>query len=760
MNNPYRRFKIRALAPLFFLILIIVSAGQAQTEQSTPEGSINHMEYGSVLAQSFRCPQINRRVKQGLAVRFSDPDLLVMFDTDRLMYATAVAGGSIDLRKTDYRRIKGQRVPEINGSPIFHTGSGAGVTGNGSLGDPRPNGLGLLPADQGRFQGFYRHGDRVLLSYSAGDADILEYPHAVRSNETIGFVRTIRVRGNSQQKTFLIANEPVVRKRKIRKQTVRLHVRQGILISTLVNAPNGAHLSVSDTNRIRAHVPASEEAFTFHIVIAKQRNNQQNPLPSLRNQAPPDLNWTRQTKGGPSQWSKTLTRSGTRSSSKDAYVIDRIPVPRNNPWNSFMRLTGIDFFDSGRAAVSTMNGDVWLVDGLNDSLSNVSWKRFAAGLYQPLGLEIKNGDIFVLEQGQITRLHDLNNDQEADYYERYNGQGPFKPRAYWMELETDSNGRFYYVRDGHRAQNMPEHGRLMQVSADGTSATTYAYGLRQANGLGINPKDVIQVADQQGNWVPATRIDRIKKNRFYGYRPHAPEEIKSFPFTRPITWIPQNVDNSAGDQVYVPSDRWGPLSNHWLHMSWGRAQLFLVLQESVDGVRQGGIVPLPVDTFKAGLHRGAFAPHDNQLYMLGIGVPGWASVSTNTTSFNRMRYTGDPLHLPVSLRVKKKGIQISFSRPLSGRSARNTENYTVKRWTYRYSARYGSAEFSLRHKGKEQRDPVNVSDVRLKKDGRTVFLKIPDLKPARQMMIRYHLQTPEGKTVKNVIYHTIHKRGK
>ena len=54
-------------------------------------------------------------------------------------------------------------------------------------------------------------------------------------------------------------------------------------------------------------------------------------------------------------------------------------MPENNPWHAWMRTTALDFFSDGRAAVATMNGDVWIVSSIDADLQHVSWKRFATG---------------------------------------------------------------------------------------------------------------------------------------------------------------------------------------------------------------------------------------------------------------------------------------------------------------------------------------------------------------------------------------------
>ena len=63
-------------------------------------------------------------------------------------------------------------------------------------------------------------------------------------------------------------------------------------------------------------------------------------------------------------------------------------------------------------AVCTWDGDVWLVRDSGGTAREITWKRIASGLFQPLGLKIVEGQIYVGCRDQIVRLHDLNGDEE------------------------------------------------------------------------------------------------------------------------------------------------------------------------------------------------------------------------------------------------------------------------------------------------------------------------------------------------------------
>lgn len=120
------------------------------------------------------------------------------------------------------------------------------------------------------------------------------------------------------------------------------------------------------------------------------------------------------TNGGPARWSKELTTPISRGTQKP-FAVDTIGVPFENPYGALFFISGIDFLPDGAAAVSTMTGEVWLVRGLAGD--QAVWRRHATGLHQALGVKVVDGKVLVLGRDQITRLHDLNGDGEADYHE-------------------------------------------------------------------------------------------------------------------------------------------------------------------------------------------------------------------------------------------------------------------------------------------------------------------------------------------------------
>ena len=131
------------------------------------------------------------------------------------------------------------------------------------------------------------------------------------------------------------------------------------------------------------------------------------------------------TRGGSAQWPQVITTKGKPGQTGSwPYVVDTIEPPFRNPWNALLFFGDLDFFADGTAMLATVQGDVWRVDGLDQPLDQVRWRRIATGLHQALGLAVAENKVYVLGRDQITSLHDLNDDGEADFYECFSNVYP------------------------------------------------------------------------------------------------------------------------------------------------------------------------------------------------------------------------------------------------------------------------------------------------------------------------------------------------
>ena len=189
-----------------------------------------------------------------------------------------------------------------------------------------------------------------------------------------------------------------------------------------------------------------------------------------------------------------------------------------------------------------------------------------------------------------------------------------------------------------------------------------------------------------------------------------------------------------------------------IHFLWGMGTAFLVLCERVGDLAQGCVVALP-GNFRSGPHRGHFHPSDGQLYV--TGMTGWISYTPDVGCFTRVRYTGGPVQVPHANEARDNGVLLHFAETLDNPAAGEARRFLAQQWNYRYGARYGSDEYSVRTLDLPGHDPLEIKSVHLLPDGRSVFVEIPQLQPA--YLLHLHCDVP-GLLTRD-FFLTLHKLG-
>jgi azurin len=355
------------------------------------------------------------------------------------------------------------------------------------------------------------------------------------------------------------------------------------------------------------------------------------------------------------------------------------------------------------------------------------WRRCASGLHQPLGLRVVDGKVCVLGRDRITRLHDLNGDGEADYYESMCDAylSPTGGHDYVTGLQRDPEGRFYFA-SGKQG--------LVRTSADLKSVEVLATGFRNPNGIGLGPRGEVTLGVQEGDWTPASMVHEIipqpGEPGHYGHGGPRPGPRGHMP---PLVYLPRGEDNSCGGQCFVEGDRWGVPAGTLVHFSWGTGRAFLILRERLGDVTQGCAIALPGD-FRSGAHRGRFNPRDGQLYV--TGMTGWTTFTPDAGCLHRMRYTGGPVRVPLATEARDNGVLLRFADPLAIAGAR----FFAQQWNYRYAKAYGSAEYSVRQPDKPGHDALAITSAHSLENGRALFLEIPQLQPCH--VLHLHCDVP------------------
>lgn len=591
--------------------------------------------------------------------------------------------------------------------------------------DGRP--FGPLPRAWAHYKGLYYYGQRVILKYTVGQAEVLETYELEAMGESPIISRTLNISGIDQELQLRVAPS-----------------------SAAVVQVGAGFLEESDGFQV-LRIAAGID-FKTKLFLSKSTSTQLDKVVK-DSEAPMDLSAF--TKGGPIHDPQVLLSPIIPGNTGDAYEVDVFTLPQNNPWKSRMRPTGIDFLPGGdEAIVCTIDGEVFRLKGISQQEGNVEWRRIATGLFQPLGIKYHEGAIYVSCRDQIAILRDLNEDGETDFYESFNSDHQVTEHfhEFAMGLQTDEKGNFYYAKSGRHARKslVPQHGTLIRVSPDGKRSDIIANGFRAANGVCLNPDGSFIVTDQEGYWNPMNRINWVEEGGFYGnmWGYGAPPDSTDSAMKPPLSWIDSKYDRSPAELLWADSDRWGPLSRQLLSLSYGNGKIFGVMTQKIGDTRQGGMVELPVPQFPTGIMRGRFNPSDGQLYTCGMSA--WATNQMiQVGGLYRVRYTGKPLFLPIAMRALTKGMELQFSDPLDIKAATNPANYQINTWDLQRSRKYGSDRYNLQELAIES---INLSD-----DGKVVLLQLPAIAPTWVMEIKYNLQGKAGAAFEGAVQNTIHE---
>lgn len=740
-------------------------------------------DYGPALAS-----QLGQDISSVLTVKMGK--ITLSYNLHTLDQAGIWKDGFLDLEETQHQRGRGEGYPKPKGEQL------PGLAGwqwghEGSLDYSREGLLarGPLPPKWLDYKGHYLHDNQVVLSYAIDGREVLEVPSSIEGTHSVR--RTLRI---GPGKEIIVAtakfedskelDQGVMIQGVLRPTNKNGDVTESIAIgivggksaqdnigkftaSRVLGDTKGMTWKIDLQNRSVLHIPADSMPRVIEVITFEGTGN--SDLEKLKSLHATHIDPTTLTHGGRLRWSQVFETLGYSGYEKGAYAVDTISIPETTPWNTWFRTSALDFFPDGRMAVATSGGDVWIVSGIDNDLLNIRWKRFAAGLYEPFGIKVVDGTIYVTCKDRLTRLKDFNNDGEADFYESFNADSDVSTffHAFNFDLQTDSEGNFYYAKCGQYTDyKLP--GAIIKVSPDGKKTSVVCTGLRTPNGLGILPDNRLTVSDNQGTWMPASKINLVKQDGFYGYvqtsgnKSWAPDGgkidhkkvVPPATFDQPMIWMPQEVDNSSSGQIWVDDKRWGPMAGRLLHTSFGKGWMFYVMMQEVEGLPQAAIVRLPHD-FVTGIMRGRVNPVDGQVYVTGMN--GWndnGRPGLEEKGIQRVRYTGQELRMITDCQVQSDGLKVSFNFPLDSETASKVSSFVAEQWNYQWSSNYGSDMYNP-DTGEAGKQKLNVTQVTLSNDRQSIELKAPDIKPVNQLHLQLNLKDADGVAFDEEIYWTI-----
>ncbi|MFJ3407576.1 family 16 glycoside hydrolase [Promicromonospora sp. NPDC090134] len=418
-------------------------------------------------------------------------------------------------------------------------------------------------------------------------------------------------------------------------------------------------------------------------------------------------------------------------------------------------VSGLDWTDDDRLAVVTSGsvspggwvpdpepGEVFLLDNVTGATSKdqVTYEKVATDLLNPMGIAVIGESIYVSERDRLTELTDPDGDGFYDDHRtvaEWPFGGNFHEFAFGLLYDDDS----FYVNlsvainnggattDPQPAEN---RGTAIKVDRETGEVEFVAGGLRTPNGMVKGPDGELFVMDNQGAWLPSSKLVHIEQGKFFNHFTNPSGPYDAQPVSAPALWVPQNeIGNSPSAPVQLTE---GPYAGQLVFgdVTYGGLQRGFL--EKVDGEYQGAVFRHSAG-LEAGVNRTVVGP-DGALYVGGIGEGGnWSEPGKLRYGLQKLTANGEDAFDMTEMRVTKKGFEIEYTQPLSQETVdKIAENpnaaFRMDHWRYVPTRAYGGP--------KVDEQQLFVSGATVSRDRTKVTLTVDGRQPGYVV----HLRSP------------------
>ena len=433
---------------------------------------------------------------------------------------------------------------------------------------------------------------------------------------------------------------------------------------------------------------------------------------------------------------RPLSKGSAGDGSKLISVHPSYSLKKIRPDNFKPRVGDMDWLSDGRMVLCTWdaNGCVYIVDGVKgNDIQKVNAKRIAGGLAEPIGIAVHDDRIFVLQKQELTELIDHNGDEVIDEYRNVCNS--------WSVTANFHEFSFGLVaKDGYLWGNLAiaiepggastwpqakDRGKTIKIDPDTGEYELVTSGLRTPNGIGEGTDGELYLSDNQGDWLPVSKILHYSPGAFYESRAVEGKDAKYPQVKKPVVWLPQDeIGNSPGNIQPLNN---GKYINQMIHTDIHHGGIKRVFTEKIKGEYQGCVFRFS-QGLEAGTNRVLIGP-EGSIYCGGIGSSGnWSQSGKLWYGLERLDFNGKSTFEMLAIRSKANGFEVEFTEPVSPGLGEDPAFWFCEHFTYEPTEEYGGPKIN--------KSRTLIKSITPSNDRRKFFLEIDNLKPNYVYYIR------------------------
>jgi hypothetical protein len=424
------------------------------------------------------------------------------------------------------------------------------------------------------------------------------------------------------------------------------------------------------------------------------------------------------------------------------YKIIHIPIPDD----IVLECGGLEPLPDKKVAVGTRRGDVYVVENIyDDNPRHVKFTKWATGLHEILGLAYnkKDGCLYAIQRGEVTRLKDSDGRGHANVYETvcddWGISGDYHEYAFMSKFDRDGNLWVLLTLTGSFTSDAPFRGWCLRITPDGKAIPTVS-GIRSPGGMGIDEEGRVWYSDNQGPWQGGCALRWLRPDSFQGHpignkwyslapnmgpRPKDPTsnsrryiEAKKIPqLELPAIIQPyEKVGQAQSGIIFDTEGKMGPFAHQAFSSDQHHSNIARYVLQEVNGHFQGACIP-----FRSGFGSGIvpMVQGEDGSFIVGGTNRGWGSAGPKEFALERLVMTGKTPFEIQDMKLTHDGFDLTFTEPLDTGAASNPKSYDLSTFRYIYRAEYGSPEVD--------KTTPTIKQVQVSEDRKKVHLTVDGL---------------------------------